>query len=90
MFNFAICSADGVCSPRSGACAFSYPGSPISFTASHQTIAQARVTEVVQQRTNNPQAKALAKPSPMVSREPLRGEWYAWTNLRALGSHPFL
>jgi len=83
MFNFAICSADGVCSPRSGACAFSYPGSPISFTASHQTIAQARVTEVVQ-------AKALAKPSPMVSREPLRGEWYAWTNLRALGSHPFL
>jgi len=42
MFNFAICSADGVCSPRSGACAFSYPGSPISFTASHQTIAQAK------------------------------------------------
>ena len=48
------------------------------------------VTEVVKQRANNPQAKALAKLSPMVSREPLRGEWYAWTNLRALGSHPFL
>ncbi len=28
------------------------------------------VTEVVKQRANNPQAKALAKLSPMVSREP--------------------
>jgi hypothetical protein len=29
-----------------------------------------RVTEVVLQRANNPQAKPLAKPSLMVSREP--------------------
>jgi hypothetical protein len=42
MLNITICSADGVCSPRSGACTSSSPGSPISFTASHQTIAQAK------------------------------------------------